>query len=107
MITAQDIREKTFEKARIGGYDMAAVDDFLDELAESVGAAQEENNVLKSKMKGLVDKIKEYRAGEETLSNAILQAQKLAAKIENDARTRAAAMLAEAAIIDSISVWFK
>ena len=96
MITAQDIREKTFEKARIGGYDMAAVDDFLDELAESVGAAQEENNVLKSKMKVLVDKIKEYRAGEETLSNAILQAQKLAAKIENDARTRAAAMLAEA-----------
>ncbi len=96
MITAQDIREKTFEKARIGGYDMAAVDDFLDELAESVGAAQEENNVLNSKMKDLVDKIKEYRAGEETLSNAILQAQKLAAKIENDARTRAAAMLAEA-----------
>ena len=96
MITAQDIREKTFEKARIGGYDMAAVDDFLDELAESVGAAQEESTVLKSKMKVLVDKIKEYRAGEETLSNAILQAQKLAAKIENDARTRAAAMLAEA-----------
>ena len=29
MITAQDIREKTFEKAKIGGYDMAEVDDFL------------------------------------------------------------------------------
>ena len=34
MITAQDIREKTFEKSRIGGYDMAAVDDFLEELAD-------------------------------------------------------------------------
>ncbi len=96
MITAQDIREKTFEKARIGGYDMAAVDDFLDELAESIGAAQKENTVLKSKMKVLVDKIEEYRAGEETLSSAILQAQKLAAQIENDARKRAAGMLAEA-----------
>ena len=96
MITAQDIREKTFEKARIGGYDMAAVDDFLDELAESIGAAQKENTVLKSKMKVLVDKIEEYRAGEETLSSAILQAQKLAAQIENDARKRAASMLAEA-----------
>lgn len=96
MITAQDIREKTFEKARIGGYDMAAVDDFLDELAESIGAAQKENTILKSKMKVLVDKIEEYRAGEETLSTAILQAQKLAAQIENDARKRAAGMLAEA-----------
>ena len=28
MITAQDIREKAFEKAR-NGYDMATVDDFL------------------------------------------------------------------------------
>ena len=33
MITAQDIREKCFEKARIGGYAMDEVDDFLDELA--------------------------------------------------------------------------
>ena len=29
MITAQDIRERTFEKARFNGYDMADVDDFL------------------------------------------------------------------------------
>ena len=40
MITAQDIREKTFEKSRIGGYDMAAVDDFLEELADDVTAYQ-------------------------------------------------------------------
>ena len=96
MITAQDIREKTFEKSRMNGYDMSSVDDFLEELAEDVSSAQKENAVLKSKMKVLVDKIEEYRAGEETLSSAILQAQKLAAQIENDARKRAAGMLAEA-----------
>ena len=60
MITAQDIREKTFEKSRMNGYDMASVDDFLEELAEDIGAAQKENAVLKSKMKVLVDKIEEY-----------------------------------------------
>ena len=65
MITAQDIREKTFEKSRIGGYDMASVDDFLEELADDVTAYQKENAVLKSKMKVLVDKIEEYRANEE------------------------------------------
>ena len=96
MITAQDIREKTFEKAKFGGYDMASVDDFLEELAEDVTAAQKENAVLKSKMKILVDKIEEYRANEEALNMAVLSAQKLAVQIESDARSRAAAMLAEA-----------
>ena len=96
MITAQDIREKTFDKSRIGGYDMAAVDDFLEELADDVTAYQKENAVLKSKMKVLVDKIEEYRANEEALNMAVLSAQKLAVQIENDARTRSAAMIEDA-----------
>lgn len=96
MITAQDIREKTFEKARIGGYDMASVDDFLEELADDITASQKENAVLKSKMKVLVDKIEEYRANEEALNMAVLSAQKLAVQIENEARARAASMLSDA-----------
>ena len=96
MITAQDIREKTFEKSRIGGYDMAAVDDFLEVLADDITASQKENAVLKSKMKVLVDKIEEYRANEEALHMAVLSAQKLAVQIENDARARAAAMIEDA-----------
>ena len=98
MITAQDIREKTFEKSRFGGsgYDMASVDDFLEELADDITASQKENAVLKSKMKVLVDKIEEYRANEEALNMAVLSAQKLAVQIENDARARAAAMIADA-----------
>lgn len=96
MITAQDIREKTFEKARRDGYDMATVDDFLEELADDVTAYQKENAVLKSKMKVLVDKIEEYRANEEALNLAVLSAQKLAVQIENEARTRAAAMIEDA-----------
>ena len=96
MITAQDIREKTFEKSRLQGYDMASVDDFLEELADDITASQKENAVLKSKMKVLVDKIEEYRANEEALNMAILSAQKLAVQIETEARQRANAMLADA-----------
>ena len=96
MITAQDIREKGFERARVGGYDMASVDDFLEELANDVAATQKENAVLKSKMKVLVDKIEEYRANEEALNAAILSAQKLAVQIEKEARQRAADTIAEA-----------
>ena len=96
MITAQDIREKTFDKARLGGYDMAEVDDFLEEIAEDITATQKENAVLKSKMKVLVDKIEEYRSNEEALNMAVLSAQKLAVQIESDARTRSAQMLSDA-----------
>ena len=96
MITAQDIREKTFDKSRINGYDMASVDDFLEELAEDISSSQKENAVLKSKMKVLVDKIEEYRANEEALNLAILSAQKLAVQIESEARQRAAAMIEDA-----------
>jgi len=96
MITAQDIREKHLERTRLNGYDMASVDEFLEELADDVAATQKENAVLKSKMKVLVDKIEEYRANEEALNAAILSAQKLAVQIESEARQRAAATIAEA-----------
>ena len=96
MITAQDSREKTFEKSRMNGYDMASVDDFLEEMADDISSSQKENAVLKSKMKVLVDKIEEYRANEEALNMAILSAQKLAVQIESEARQRAAAMIEDA-----------
>ena len=96
MITTQDIREKTFERKKVGGYDMDAVDDFLEELADDLTASQKEVAMLKSKMQVLVDKINEYRANEETLNMAILSAQKLAVQIETDARTRANTILADA-----------
>ena len=103
MITAQDIREKGFERAKFGGYDMDAVDDFLEEIADSIGVLQKENASLQKektemakKMKVLVDKINEYRANEEALNLAVLSAQKLAVQIESDARARANAMLADA-----------
>ncbi len=40
MITAQDIREKTFEKSRMNGSDMPSVDDFLEELAEDISSSR-------------------------------------------------------------------
>ena len=55
-MTPQDIREKTFEKAMFGGYDMAAVQNYQEEVATELANAQKEVAVLKGKMKVLVDK---------------------------------------------------
>ncbi|MCD8388641.1 MAG: DivIVA domain-containing protein [Oscillospiraceae bacterium] len=96
MITSQDIRGKTFEKAVFGGYDMATVDGFLDEVANDLALLQRENATLKAKMKVLVDKVEEYRSSEDTLRKAVLSAQKLGVMIEQEAREQAASTIADA-----------
>lgn len=96
MLTPQNFREKTFERAVFGGYDMAAVDDFLDEAAGDYAAIAKENVVLKNKMKVLVEKIEEYRATEDSMRMTLLSAQKLSLQIEQESREKAEAALAQA-----------
>ena len=75
MITPQDIREKTFEKAVFGGYDMASVDAFLEQTAADLALMQKENATLKAKMKVVVSKVEEYRENEDALRMAVVSAQ--------------------------------
>ncbi len=96
MITEQDIREKCFEKARVGGYNMDEVDTFLDELADSAAASQKEIATLNAKMKYLADKIREYQSTEEAMNQALISAQKLAKSIQDDAQAQADALVASA-----------
>lgn len=95
-MTPQDIREKTFEKAMFGGYDMAAVQNYQEEVATELANTQKEIAVLKGKMKVLVDKIEEYRASENAMRLAILSAQKVGKQIEDDAQARADKILSDA-----------
>ncbi len=96
MITAQNIKEKTFEKAVFGGYDMGGVDDYLDVVATDFAALQKENTVLKGKMKVLVEKIEEYRSSGDAMQMALVSAQKTGAEIVEKAKAEAAAILTEA-----------
>ncbi len=95
-MTPQDIRERTFEKAVFGGYDMAGVDDFMEDAAAALENAQRENSTLKAKLKVLVDKIEEYRASEDAMRMTLLSAQKLSNQIEAEARERADKLVADA-----------
>ena len=96
MITAQDIREKTFEKSTFGGYAMNEVDDFLDELAGDLAASQKETASLRSKMKVLVEKIEEYRESEDAMHLALVSAQKVAKTIQTESQAQADELLANA-----------
>ena len=96
MITPQDIKEKTFEKALFGGYDMAAVDSFLEEISTDLALLQKENATLKGKMKVLVDKVEEYRGNEDALRMAVVSAQRLGNIIERESKEKAEALVADA-----------
>ncbi len=77
MLTPQDIQTKEFPKAVFGGYDMTAVDDFLEELEADYTALYKDNAVLKGKLKVLVDKVEEYRSTEDAMRMALMTAQKM------------------------------
>ncbi len=81
MLTPQEVSQHAFAKASFGGYNMAMVDEFLDALTEDYTTLYKENQVLKSKMKILVDKVEEYRATDESMRKAFLVAQKSAEDI--------------------------
>ena len=57
MLTPQEVSERSFSKAGFGGYNMAMVDEFLDQVTGDYTTLYKENAVLKSKMKVLVDKV--------------------------------------------------
>ena len=96
MITPQDIKEKTFEKALFGGYDMAAVDNFLEELSSDLALLQKESATLKGKMKVLVDKVEEYRGNEDALRMAVVSAQRLGNIIERESKDKAETLVTDA-----------
>ncbi len=96
MITPQQIHEISFEKVRRGGYDMDAVDSFLEPLTEDYITLFKENSVLKSKMRVLVEKLEEYRKQESAMQNALLAAQKTCEQMTIETEKKCAQMLREA-----------
>ncbi len=98
MFTPQEVSEKVFPKASFGsgGYAMAAVDEFLDTLTEDYTGLYKENVALKAKLKVLAEKVEEYRATEDAMRSTLLTAQRMAAKLVQEAQTEKENLLAEA-----------
>ena len=67
-ISVKDIQEKEFSTVMENGYDMEQVDDFLDELADQLGALIRENLALNGQVKELQESLAAAEA-----SNAEMQ----------------------------------
>ena len=96
MITPQEIEQISFNRATFGGYDMQAVDEFLEPLLEDYITLYKENALLKSKMKVLVGKLEEYRSNEASMKDAIVNAQKTCDMMVKDAEAKCTQMLNDA-----------
>ena len=98
MFTPQEVSEKVFPKASFGGggYSMSAVDEFLDALTEDYTTLFKENMTLKAKLKVLAEKVEEYRSTEDAMRQTLLTAQKMAAKLVQEAQAEKDQMLADA-----------
>ena len=96
MLTPQEVSSRSFTKAVMGGYNMAMVDEFLDELTDDYTALFKENAALKAKMKVLVEKVEEYRATEDSMRATLLTAQRMADTIIREAEVKRDEMLAAA-----------
>lgn len=101
MFTPQEVAEKVFPGKKMLGedyYKTASVDEFLDALTEDYTALFKENVTLKAKLKVLAEKVEEYRSTEEAMRQALLTAQKMAAKLVQEAQSEKEKILADAQV---------
>lgn len=86
MMTPQEAESRVFSKASFGGgYNMAQVDAFLDEILADYAVLYRDNSAMKGKMKVLVDKVEEYRSTEDAMRQALITAQNTAKSIVSSA----------------------
>lgn len=96
MLTPQEVADKTFKQAFVGGYDMPAVDEFLEMLTEDYSNLYKENAVLKNKMKVLVEKLEEYRGNEDSIRQAYMAISAQARTELDNARAEGEKIMGEA-----------
>lgn len=75
---------------------MQAVDEFLEPLTEDYVTLYKENALLKSKMRVLVSKLEEYRRNENSMKDAIVNAQKTCDLMVKEAEAKCTQMLNDA-----------
>ena len=97
MITPSQIREKKISTVESGGYNKDEVNELLLDVIESYEAVYAENKELYRKMEILANRIEEYRADEDSIKSALINAQKMATQVVNEAKESAEKKISESA----------
>jgi cell division initiation protein len=87
-ITPIDIQHKSFKKA-LQGYDRAEVDQFLDEIIETLEDDAQHIAALQAEINDLKERISHFKAMEESLQNTLVLAQRTADEVKASAHKEA------------------
>jgi cell division initiation protein len=96
-ITVVDVQHKTFKKA-LQGYDRVEVDQFLDELIETLEDDAQARAALEGEVADLKERISHFKAMEESLQHTLLLAQRTADEVKANAHKEADLIKAEAKV---------
>lgn len=96
MLTIDEIKEVSFRRSGRSGYNAVDVDEFIDEIVDTVEKLSAEKAELLRKMDILATKIEQYRNEEETVRNALLQSQKISDTTIKDAKNKASYIIKSA-----------
>jgi cell division initiation protein len=87
-ITPVDIQHRTFKKA-LQGYDRTEVDQFLDEIIETLEDDATHRAALEAEISDLKERISHFKAMEESLQNTLILAQRTADEVKASAHKEA------------------
>jgi cell division initiation protein len=87
-ITPIDIQHRTFKRA-LQGYDRAEVDQFLDEIIETLEDDATHCAALEAEIADLRERISHFKAMEDSLQNTLLLAQRTADEVKASAHKEA------------------
>ncbi|GAC1421449.1 MAG: hypothetical protein NVSMB5_14620 [Candidatus Velthaea sp.] len=94
-ITVIDIQHKTFKKA-LQGYDRTEVDQFLDEVIETIEDQATACAALEAEVADMKERISHFKAMEDSLQSTLLLAQRTADEVKAAAHKEADLIKAEA-----------
>lgn len=94
-LTPLEVRKQTFRKT-MRGFDPEEVRIFLDMVADEYERSQQENGMLREKVRYLNERLEEYHNLEKTLQNSILTAERISAESREHSRTEAESIINEA-----------
>jgi cell division initiation protein len=87
-ITPVDIQHKSFKKA-LQGYDRSDVDQFLDEIIETLEDEAHHRAALEAEIADLKERVSHFKAMEESLQNTLVLAQRTADEVKASAHKEA------------------
>jgi cell division initiation protein len=95
-ITPSDLYHAEFKSAKFGGYDKTEVDAYLERLADVLEELIGQVRTLKEHNEDLESEMKEFRAMERSLREAMLSSQRVSDDIVEAARREAKSLIEEA-----------